>query len=325
MAYDITIIGAGIIGLSTAYNISESYPDLKLLVIEKEDDVCKHQSGHNSGVIHSGIYYKPGSLKAINCRRGYESLIKFCDKYGINYDLCGKVIVATNVNQLESLNNIYKRGLQNGLENLKIISNEELKEIEPYVNGLKAILVPHTGIIDFTSLGIKLKEILESRNCEFVFNQEVKSIYSNKDEIIIQNNDNEFKSSKLVSCCGLQSDRLAKLNNKDLQIRIIPFRGEYYKVKESKKFLVKNLIYPVPDSSFPFLGVHFTRMINGDVEAGPNAVLAFKREGYKKASFNLNDTLETFSLNEAFLYPSLLKANTAFGPASTSPFIIRVK
>ena len=294
MTYNVIVIGAGIIGLATAYNISESYPDLKLLVIEKEEDVCKHQTGNNSGVIHSGIYYKPGSLKAVNCRRGYNSLIKFCDQYKIKYDLCGKVIVATNESQLQSLNNIYERGVQNGLENLRIISAGELKEIEPHTNGIKAIKVPQTGIIDFTDVGLKLREILESRNCDFIFNQEVKKIYSNNNEIIVRTRDEENKSYKLVSCCGLQSDRIAKLDNNNLQVRIIPFRGEYYKIKESKKYLVKNLIYPVPDPSFPFLGVHFTRMINGDVEAGPNAVLAFKREGYKKTSFNLGDTLETF-------------------------------
>ncbi|MGD8778215.1 MAG: L-2-hydroxyglutarate oxidase [Ignavibacteria bacterium] len=295
MNHDITIIGAGIVGLASVLKILEAKPDLRILIIEKENDVCKHQTGNNSGVIHSGIYYKPGSLKAVNCRKGYSELLEFCEKYDITYDLCGKVIVATNENQIETLNNIYERGLQNGLENLKIISAGELKEIEPHVNGTKAILVPQTGIIDFTGVGIKLKEILEGRNCEFVFNQEVKNILSKNDEIIIHTTDTEFRSNKLVCCCGLHSDRVAKFNNKNLQIRIVPFRGEYYKIKESKKHLVKNLIYPVPDPSFPFLGVHFTRMINGDVEAGPNAVLAFKREGYKKTSFSFNDTLETFS------------------------------
>ncbi len=295
MTFNIIIIGSGIVGLATAYSISKRFPELKLLIIEKEDDVCRHQTGNNSGVIHSGIYYKPGSLKALNCRRGYKQLINFCDEHEINYELCGKVIVATNDNQLPALQNIFERGVQNGLEDLKIISSEELKEIEPHVNGIKAIRVPQTGIIDFKDVGLKIKEYLENKNCEFVFNSEVKNISVIRNEIIVETNEKTFESQKLVSCCGLQSDRVAKMNNEKLDVRIIPFRGEYYKLKESRKNLVKNLIYPVPDPSFPFLGVHFTRMINGEVEAGPNAVLSFQREGYKKTSFNLTDTLETFS------------------------------
>ena len=294
MNYDVVIIGAGIVGLASALKILEAKPHLKLLIIEKEDDICKHQTGNNSGVIHSGIYYKPGSLKAENCRRGYKLLIDFCEANNVKYDICGKVIVATGEEELSSLNNIYERGKANGLENLRIISGEELKDIEPHANGVGAILVPQTGIVDFTEVALKMKLLLQEKGIKFIFGESVETIEYKKDNIVVGSNNNSFETKYLVSCAGLQSDRIAKLTNKNLGIRIIPFRGEYYKLKPDRRNLVKSLIYPVPDPKFPFLGVHFTRMINGDVEAGPNAVLSFKREGYNKFSFNTKDALETF-------------------------------
>lgn len=293
MKYDFIIIGAGIVGLATAYNINRIYPNLSLLVLEKEDDVAKHQTGHNSGVIHSGIYYKPGSLKAINCRKGYEKLLQFCDKYDVKYEICGKVIVATQEKELPILDDIYKRGIENGLENLRIIDEIELAEIEPYAAGIKAIHIPQTGIIDFKDVSQKLKEILTENGVKFMFGEKVKNIEQTSSKVNVFTNSGTFSAENVVSCAGLQSDRIAKRTEKNLELKILPFRGEYYELKDTAKHRVKNLIYPVPDPEFPFLGVHFTRMIDGKVEAGPNAVFSFDREGYEKLAFNLKDTVDS--------------------------------
>jgi len=295
MVYDIIIVGAGIVGLATAYKILEKDPSKKILMLEKESGVSKHQTGNNSGVIHSGIYYKPGSLKATNCKRGYKYLIDFCDKNNVPYDLCGKVIVAVTESEIPQLEKIYERGVENGLENLKKLTAAEVKEIEPNVAGVAGVFVPQTGIIDYKVVSAKLEELIRAGGTELKFGEEVVSITEKGEEIEVKTKKGLYKSKLLVSCAGLQSDRIAKLTHPDLPVRIVPFRGEYYKLKEDKKGLVKNLIYPVPDPAFPFLGVHFTRMIDGGVEAGPNAVLAFKREGYGKFSFNLVDLIETFA------------------------------
>lgn len=295
MTYDIIIIGAGIVGLATAYKILEKEPNKKILVLEKENGVSKHQTGNNSGVIHSGIYYKPGSLKATNCRRGYKYLIDFCDANDIKYDLCGKVIVAVTENEIPQLDKIYDRGIENGLENLKKLSGEEVREIEPNVAGVAGIFVPQTGIIDYKVVSQKLADIIREKGADIQFGQEVIKINEKTDDIEVITKSSTFSSKLLISCAGLQSDRIAKLTHPELPVKIVPFRGEYYKIKEEKRSLVKNLIYPVPDPAFPFLGVHFTRMIDGEVEAGPNAVLSFKREGYSKFSFNAGDALETFA------------------------------
>ena len=294
MVYDVTIIGAGIVGLATAYQILKRKPDLKLLILEKESDVAKHQTGNNSGVIHSGIYYKPGSLKAKNCINGYRMLIEFCEQENIKYEICGKVIVATEDWELPILNSLFERGKLNGLEKIRKISKEELKEIEPYANGIEAIFVPYTGIIDYKEVSNKLKEKIQSFGGEIFFNQCVVDINKKYDVNEVLTHSTTYQTKLLVTCAGLFSDRLARLTQKNLPLRIIPFRGEYFKIKEEKKYLVKNLIYPVPNPDFPFLGVHFTRMIDGKVEAGPNAVLAFKREGYNKFDINFNDTIEIF-------------------------------
>ncbi len=291
---DFIIIGAGIVGLATALKLLKAKPELKITILEKENRLGKHQTGNNSGVIHSGIYYKPGSSKARNCRIGYEQLLKFCNQNQIDYKLTGKIIVAINQNEEIVLNEIYNRGVKNGLEKLKFLSNKEITEIEPFVSGTKAIFVSQTGIVDFNDVLIKYAELITAKGGTIIFNSRVVDIKEKTDEIEIITQDSTFNSDYLISCAGLQSDRIAKLTKKDLDFRIIPFRGEYYKLKQGKNHLVKTLVYPVPDPAFPFLGVHFTKKINGDVEAGPNAVLAFKREGYSKISFSLQDTLETF-------------------------------
>lgn len=291
---DIAIVGGGIVGLSTAYQILKGKPKTKLILLEKESDVGQHQTGHNSGVIHSGIYYKPGSLKAKNCIDGYKMLLQFAKENGIAMDLCGKLIVASNEKEKEQIQMLFNRGQENGLEGLKILNSSEIKEVEPFVEGTQAIYVPQTGIIDYGIVCQKLKEKIEKLGGKVITNFEVQNLFENKNNVVIQSRKREEIQVKMaINCGGLQSDRLARKSVQHLDTKIVPFRGEYFKLKETSKYLVKNLVYPVPDSNFPFLGVHFTRMINGDVEAGPNAVLAFKREGYKKTDFNLSDFLET--------------------------------
>jgi len=293
--FDVVIVGAGIVGLASALKLMEKNPALKIAVLEKENEVAKHQTGNNSGVIHSGIYYKPGSLKAKNCVNGYNQLLKFCEKENVKFEICGKLIVATNETELLVLKMIYERGVQNGLIGLRIIEREQIKEFEPHAFGIKAIHVPQTGIIDFKEVAKKYSKVIQRKGGEIFFAHKLLKIREFDSQIVSITSKGEFQSKYFISCAGLFSDRIAKLTNKYLPIRIIPFRGEYYKIKDEKKSLVKNLIYPVPDPAFPFLGVHFTRMIDGDVEAGPNAVLSFKREGYKKTSFNLLDAMETLS------------------------------
>lgn len=293
--YDAIIVGAGIVGLATSLKILEKNPHLKILILEKENTVAQHQTGNNSGVIHSGIYYKPESLKAKNCVRGYNMLLDFCRKNEVPFNICGKVIVATSVNEIHAMQNIFQRGKDNGLTGLKKISSEEIKEIEPHVEAVAGVLVPQTGIIDYTKVSEKYLELIRNYNGEIKFNSAVKNIVIKNDKCEVVTPDETFSSKMVITCAGLYSDRLAKMTHPNLQLRIIPFRGEYYVLKEEKRNLVNSLIYPIPDPSFPFLGVHFTRMIDGNVECGPNAVLSFKREGYTKTSFNLLDSWETLT------------------------------
>jgi len=295
MKYDVIIIGAGLVGLSTAYQLKSKNPNSKILILEKESDVAKHQSGNNSGVIHSGIYYKPGSLKAKNCIEGYKSIIDFAEKHNISYDLCGKIIVAKNEKELPLLDTIYTRGIENGLQNLNYLSREEFREIEPHCEGVKAIKVPQTGIIDYPAVAQTIKKLYQELGGDIIHKQEVKSINQTNNETVVKTQDNEFYTKKVITCAGLYSDKVSRMTNPENDLQIIPFRGEYYKLKDDKKHLVKHLIYPVPDPNFPFLGVHFTRMIDGNIEAGPNAVLAFKKEGYKFSDFNFSETMETFT------------------------------
>jgi L-2-hydroxyglutarate oxidase len=290
MKYDIIIIGGGIVGLATALRLLEAKPGLKLAILEKEDGVAQHQTGHNSGVIHSGIYYKPGSLKAMNCRRGHRQLIEFCDRENIKYELCGKLIVATRPEELPILKNIYERGLENGLEKIKHLSAGEMKEYEPHATGLGAILVPYTGIIDYLEVSEKIAEIIQKKyGADIHFNSKVTAIRKFQGYSEIQTSDNVYATTQGINTAGLYSDEIAEMNMDRVDIRIIPFRGEYYEISKEKECLVKNLIYPVPDPNFPFLGVHYTRMIHGGVEAGPNAVFAFKKEGYKKSDLSFRD------------------------------------
>jgi L-2-hydroxyglutarate oxidase len=292
MKYDIIIIGGGIVGLATALKLIETRPGLKIALLEKEDGLAKHQTGNNSGVIHAGVYYRPGSLKAINCRNGYKQLIEFCDKENIKYELCGKLIVATMPEELPGLENLYERSLQNGLDKVKKITGEQINEYEPHATGLAALVVPYTGIIDFTEVCYKYAEIFTKRHGGEIFlNNKVVNIinYNGYSEVITDKN--TYTTTLVVNTAGLYSDKIALLNHNKLNCRIIPFRGEYSVISKESQYLVRNLIYPVPDPNFPFLGVHFTRLIRGGIEAGPNAVWAFKREGYKKTDFN---TIEFF-------------------------------
>jgi len=293
--YDLIIVGGGIVGLATALRVLEQKPNLKVMILEKESSIGQHQTSHNSGVIHSGIYYKPGSLKAKNCISGYHQLIEFCDTHGIKYDICGKIVVATDEYQLPQLDELRRRGEANGLTGIRVLEKEEIHDYEPYAKGIKALYVPQTGIIDYADVVEKYSERVLSSGGEIHCGEEVLKLHTSHDEIAVETSKNSYTASFVVSCAGLMSDRVAKMTQEKLPLRIIPFRGEYYKLKKEKEYLVKNLIYPVPDSAFPFLGVHFTRMVKGGVEAGPNAVLAFKREGYKKSDFNLRDSYETFS------------------------------
>ncbi|MCA4897739.1 MAG: L-2-hydroxyglutarate oxidase [Bacteroidota bacterium] len=294
MQYSVIVVGGGIVGLATALQLIKQKPSLKILVLEKENELAKHQTGNNSGVIHSGIYYKPGSLKATNCINGYHQLIAFCRENDIPFELCGKVIVATSEEEKPLLQNVFVRGQQNGLQNLRKISAGEIKEIEPHVNGLEGIFVPQTGIVDYKLVAEKYGELLQRQGVEIHLNEKVVDIQNTPTTTVVTEK-TTYTTELVINCAGLYSDKVARLTVKDLNVKIIPFRGEYYKLKKEKEYLVKNLIYPVPDPNFPFLGVHFTRMAKGGVEAGPNAVLAFKREGYKKSQINLAELAETLT------------------------------
>lgn len=295
MQYDIIIVGGGIVGLATAYTIKSQNPSLKLAVLEKEGEVASHQTGNNSGVIHSGLYYKPGSLKAVNCINGYKMLLNFCDKEDIPYELCGKIVVATQEEELPRMENLYQRGLQNGLTDIKKINAQQLKDYEPHTAGIAGIWVPYTGIIDYKDVCNKYVEITTNRfGGEVILNQEVKQINISNGACEVITKDKTYKTRLVINTAGLYSDKMAQLTRK-IDVRIIPFRGEYYEVKKDKHHLVKNLIYPVPDPAFPFLGVHFTRRLKGGIEAGPNAVFAFRKEGYHKTDFKLSEFMEAFT------------------------------
>lgn len=293
---DIIIIGGGIVGLATALQIKQQRPNLSVTVLEKETHVAAHQTGHNSGVIHSGLYYKPGSLKATNCIRGYWSLIEFCERENIPYELCGKIVVATKPEQIPQLNMLYERGQQNGLEGLKKLSLAQMREIEPYVNGVEGIRVPQTGIIDYKQVCEKYAQKFRELGGEVRLGEKVEQLTPGNSLSVVVTNKGAYEAKLVVNCAGLYSDKVAQMTQRDpINLKIVPFRGEYYKLKPEKEYLVKHLIYPVPDPNFPFLGVHYTRMVHGGVEAGPNAVLAFAREGYRKSDINAKELFETLS------------------------------
>jgi len=295
MKYDVVIVGAGIIGLSTAMQLLKSSPRIKVLVLEKEKTFSSHQTGRNSGVIHSGLYYKPNSLKAINCIQGRKDLIKFCENENINFEICGKLVVAKSNEDLHQIKKLYERGILNGLEGLKILSKNEIKDKEPYCSASSGLFVPQTGIINYLEVSKKFVEKIQLFGGEIKYKTKVLKILEKNNEIEVITENKSFLASTLVTCAGLNSDRLAKMTEENLQIRITPFKGEYFLLKPKARNLVKNLIYPVPNLNFPFLGVHFTRMIDGSIECGPNAVFSFAREGYKKTSFNLKDSFESLT------------------------------
>ena len=290
-SFDIVVIGGGIIGTSTAMSIQKN-SSRKILIIESEKELASHQTGNNSGVIHSGLYYKPGSLKAKNCTEGRELLYKFCVENNIKYENCGKIVVATESNQLPILDTLFERGAANGLKGIKKLSKEELKEYEPNVAGFAGLFVPQTGIVDFVHIAKTYAKLFNNAGGEIKTNCRFLSLKKGPHEFILNTSDGEIKSRFIVNCGGLHCDRIAKMCGIIPGLQIVPFRGEYYVLKKKKEHLINNLIYPVPDPRFPFLGVHFTRMIKGGIEAGPNAVLAFKREGYTKKDFSFNDVFQ---------------------------------
>ncbi|WP_448596829.1 L-2-hydroxyglutarate oxidase [Thermoleptolyngbya sp.] len=292
--YDFAIIGGGIVGLSTAMALGRRYPDTKLVLFEKESCWAFHQTGNNSGVIHSGVYYKPGSFKAKFCRDGCQSMVAFCREHDIPHEVCGKVIVATEEHELPLLENLYQRGLQNGIQVARITA-EEVREIEPHVSCLAGVRVFSTGIADYKQVCQKYAEIVRSQGGELYLNTKVERMVDRPNSKVVETTNGTFEARLVVNCAGLHSDRVAKMGGVDPEAKIVPFRGEYYELTPEKRYLVKGLIYPVPNPAFPFLGVHFTRMIDGSVHAGPNAVLSLKREGYKKTDFDLKDFAEVMT------------------------------
>jgi (S)-2-hydroxyglutarate dehydrogenase len=289
-----TIIGGGIVGLSTALSLCYDYPNSRVVVLEKENNWAHHQTGNNSGVIHSGIYYKPGSLKAKLCREGRNSLVQFCRDHGIDYEICGKLIIATEPEDLIPLENLYRQSLENGIEVSKLTPHQA-NEIEPHVRCLAGIRVFLTGIVDYKQVCQKYVDLIKLRGGELHLNTKVERIIERDSIQVLETNNGEFETQVIINCAGLHSDRVAKLAHVDAKAKIIPFRGEYYELKPEKRHLVKHLIYPVPNPGFPFLGVHFTRMIDGHVHAGPNAILSLKREGYRKTDFDLKDFIDVMT------------------------------
>jgi (S)-2-hydroxyglutarate dehydrogenase len=291
--FDLVIVGGGIVGLATGLQAIRNQPRIRLAIVEKEPAIARHQSGHNSGVIHSGIYYKPGSLKAKNCVAGAAQMVNFCREYSIPFEICGKVVVATDEAERAGLGELMRRGTANGVPGLKMIGREQLREIEPTCAGIAAMQVPGTGITDYTQVARKYAELIQKGGGQILTGCEVRGIAKRASEIVLETTKGGIKATRVINCSGLHSDRIMRLAGEESALRIVPFRGEYYELVPTSRDLVRNLIYPVADPRFPFLGVHFTRRINGGIEAGPNAVLALKREGYRKTDFNLRDAVET--------------------------------
>jgi (S)-2-hydroxyglutarate dehydrogenase len=297
--YDIAIIGGGIVGMATAMALVKQ-SNQKLVILEAEDHLAAHQTGHNSGVIHSGLYYKPGSLKARNCVEGREAMYVFCQEHGIAHENCGKLVVAMSDSELPALQRLEERGKANGLVGLQRLSGpSELREYEPHVNGVAGLFVKETGIVDYKQVTDTYGKIVQENGGEIRFKSRVNKINRSSDEIVLETASGEVHTRNLINCAGLQSDRVARMAGVDPKLQIVPFRGEYYELIPERHHLVRNLIYPVPDAQFPFLGVHFTRMIHGGVEAGPNAVLSFKREGYSHWAISVKDVL-TYTLFSGF-------------------------
>lgn len=293
--YDIAVIGGGIVGLAVALEATRRFPRLRLVVLEKEERVAQHQTGHNSGVIHSGVYYKPGSLKARTCVEGAAAMVEFCKQHGIPHTICGKVIVATNAEEMTRLKGLEERGCANGLQGMRMLKAEELREIEPHAQGVGALLVPSTGITNYAAVSEKYVEVMRGQGGSLRTKAEVRGIRKSNGDFVVETTAGAFPAKYLVNCAGLFSDRISQMAGVKPEVRIVPFRGEYYDLVPERASLVRWLIYPVPDPRFPFLGVHFTRRIQGTVDAGPNAVLAFKREGYHRTDFSVEDTVNALS------------------------------
>jgi len=295
--YDVVVIGGGCVGMASAYKLNLRFPHLKIAVLEKEDRLAAHQTGRNSGVIHSGLYYKPGSYKAKNCVEGRRELVAFCKEHGVAHDVCGKIIVATDEKELPHMNRVFNNGLQNGVEGIEKINAQQIKDIEPFCAGIEGIWVPCTGIVDYVGLTNKLAELIEQQftGSKVFTGHEVTAFVKQDGKTTVVTNKQKFTTKHLISCTGLFSDRMAKADGVNPHMQIVGFRGDYYDLTEKGMHKVRNLIYPVPNPAFPFLGVHFTRMILGGTECGPNAVFTFKREGYGKTDFNFKDTFEALS------------------------------
>lgn len=294
--YDFIIIGGGIVGASTAMQLIDRYPNKRILLLEKESIAAQHQTGRNSGVIHAGVYYAPGSLKADFCRRGLKATIDFCEEHGIEYDQCGKLIVATNENELDRLNKLYENSIKNGLE-VSWIEQQNLNEIEPSIRGIKAFLVKDSAITNYGKITRCMLEKFQQSGGEVIYGTEVKGIHEDVTSVTVSTASASYEADFLIACAGLQADRIVKMIGVDPNFQIIPFKGEYYKLSAAKGNLTKHLIYPVPDPDMPFLGVHLTNMIDGSITVGPNAVLSFKREGYSKLALSLKDMTEMLSFS----------------------------
>ena len=293
-SYDIGIVGGGIIGLATAMRLTQEHPRHKVVVLEKEERVAEHQTGHNSGVIHAGIYYAPGSQKANFCSTGGVLLREFCDEHGIEYEMCGKLIVATDESEVGRLDDLYKRGTANGAQGLEMVDQERLREIEPHAAGVKAIFSPNTGIIDYRKVSEAYATEMREAGGDLLTGTEVRQMTRRDGQVYMETTSGPIAAKHVINCAGLHADSVARKMGVETGVRIIPFRGEYFSLRPERSDMVNGLIYPVPNPQLPFLGVHFTKRIGGTVEAGPNAVLAFAREGYSKTSFSLRDTLDTF-------------------------------
>jgi (S)-2-hydroxyglutarate dehydrogenase len=289
---ELLIIGAGIVGLATAVEATRRFPDMRTVVVDKEQQVAAHQTGHNSGVIHSGLYYKTGSLKARNCVAGAASMKRFCQENGVPFDECGKLVVATSAEEVPRLEALHERGKANGVPGLRMMQPEEFREIEPHCAGLRALQVPSTGIVDYTAVAQKYAELIRKAGSEIVLGAKVTGLRGDGNGNVVETTAGTFRSRWVINCAGLYSDTVTRMAGVETNLEIVPFRGEYYDIRPERRHLVRNLIYPVPDPRFPFLGVHFTRRINGSVDAGPNAVLAFRREGYRGASPDLGEAIE---------------------------------
>lgn len=311
-SFDITIVGGGIVGAASFYKIAKKYPHLSVAIVEKESELAAHQTGNNSGVIHSGLYYKPGSSKARNCVEGRHELVKFCQVNNIDHEVCGKVVAAVDEKEMQQVHKIFENGVANGTEGIEKIDGNQVKEIEPYVKAVGGIYVPCTGIVDFVGATKKMVELGLTFNSSNALKLkfEVKDVIKTAKGYEISNGEVTFETKKVIFCGGLQADRLAHKEGLNIKEKVVGFRGDYYELTDQAKHKVKSLIYPVPNPDFPFLGVHFTRMVNGEIECGPNAVFTFKREGYNKTDFDLKDTISALSYSGTW---KLFLNNISFG------------